>query len=66
MKGEVKRLIPFRGFGFIRAESGEEVFFHCSALRRGDFEALQEGTSVKFNFTRGPKGPRAVKVRVAT
>jgi CspA family cold shock protein len=65
LKGKVKRLIRLRGFGFISAENGEEVFFHRSALRGEDFDALEEGTSVEFNLTEGPKGLRAVRVVVA-
>ena len=64
MKGKIKRLIRLRGFGFITRENGEEVFFHRSALQGEDFDALEEGTSVEFNLTRGPKGLRAVNVRV--
>ena len=66
MKGKIKRLIRERGFGFIIAEDGKEVFFHRSALAEGDFDALEEGTSVEFNLERGPKGPRAMGVRVGT
>ncbi len=65
MKGKIKRLIPLRGFGFISAENGEEVFFHRSALRGEDFDFLEEGTDVEFNVERGPKGLRAANVRVA-
>jgi CspA family cold shock protein len=57
--------MPLRGFGFISAENGKQVFFHRSALRGEDFDALQEGTSVEFKFTKGPKGLRAVYVTVA-
>lgn len=64
MKGEIKRLVPFRGFGFIRGENGEDIFFHRSALRAKDFDTLKEGTGVEFNVTRGPKGLRAVSVRI--
>ena len=64
MKGEIKRLIRDRGFGFITAEDGKEIFFHRSALEGIDFEALEEGNSVEFNSERGPKGLRAVNVRV--
>jgi len=46
LKGEIKRLVRLRGFGFISAENGEEVFFHRSVLRGEDFDTLQEGTSV--------------------
>ena len=62
-KGKIKRLIRERGFGFIVAENGEEVFFHRSALAGEDFDALEEGTSVEFDLERGPKGPRAMNVK---
>ena len=62
MKGNIKRLIRDRGFGFITTEDGKEVFFHRSALAEGDFDALEEGTSVEFNMETGPKGPRAANV----
>lgn len=64
LKGKIKHLVPHRGFGFISGENGKEVFFHRSVLRGGDFDALQEGTRVQFNMTRGPKGLRAVYVIV--
>jgi CspA family cold shock protein len=64
LKGVIKSLNLLRGFGFIRAENGEDVFLHRSALRGKDFETLKEGTGVEFNITRGPKGLRAVSVRI--
>ena len=66
MKGKIKRLIRERGFGFIVAEDGKEVFFHRSALAEGDFDALEEGASVEFDLERGPKGPRATGVKAGT
>jgi len=64
LKGKIKKLIKERGFGFINAEDGKEVFFHRSALEGTDFDTLEEGSSVEFNLERGPKGPRAVNVRM--
>ena len=64
LKGEIKKLIRERGFGFISAEDGREVFFHRSALEGVDFDALEEGTGVEFDVESGPKGPRAVNVRI--
>ena len=64
MKGEIKKLIRERGFGLISAEDGREVFFHSSALEGVDFDALEEGNNVESNEERGPKGPRAVNVRM--
>ena len=64
MEGKIKRLVRDRGFGFITAEDGKDIFFHRSALAGGDFDALEEGTNVEFDLEEGPKGPRAVSVRV--
>ena len=64
MKGKISRLIRDRGFGFIAAEDGKDVFFHSSALAGGDFDSLVEGTGVEFDLESGPKGPRAINVRL--
>jgi CspA family cold shock protein len=64
LKGKIKKLIRERGYGFINAEDGGEVFFHSSALEGIDFDALEEGDSVEFNVEKGPKGPRAVNIRM--
>jgi len=66
LKGKIKRLIQERGFGFISAEDGTEVFFHRSALQDINFATLEEGNSVEFDLERGYKGPRAVNVKVIT
>ena len=63
MKGKVKKLIGDRGFGFITAEDGSEVFFHRSDLLEADFDTMEEGADVEFDLETGAKGPRAVKVR---
>ena len=63
LQGKIKRLIRERGFGFITAEDGNEVFFHRSDLVEEDFDALEEGTSVEFDLETGPKGPRATNVK---
>ena len=64
MKGEIKKLIRDRGFGFIRAEDGNEVFFHQSALEGTTYESLEEGAKVEFSIERGPKGARATNMRL--
>jgi CspA family cold shock protein len=63
LKGTIKRVIRERGFGFISAEDGREIFFHRSAFEGGDFDALEEGNSVEFDVEKGPKGPRALNVK---
>ena len=64
MKGTIKKVIQQRGFGFIAAEDGKEIFFHRSALEGADFDALEEGTSVEFDLEESPKGARAAKIRI--
>lgn len=61
-EGTIKRLTD-RGFGFIDTGSGQDLFFHMSALEGTTFDALREGQRVEFTEGRGPKGPRAENVR---
>lgn len=61
--GTVKRLVKERGFGFILASDGVELFFHRSALQGTGFDLLQEGQGVEFDVEQGEKGPRAANVR---
>ena len=64
-QGTIAKLITDKGFGFIKSESGTELFFHHSALQGGvRMEELQEGQSVEFEEGSGPKGPRAENVSV--
>ena len=66
MKGTIKRIIRERGFGFISAEDGSEVFFHRSALKDVDFDTLEESCNVEFDLETGDKGPRAVNLKLIT
>jgi len=63
MQGTIKRVIRDRGFGFIRAADGQEVFFHRSSLQQLNFDRLREGENVEFEVERGEKGLRAASVR---
>jgi CspA family cold shock protein len=64
--GTVKKLVRERGFGFIRASDGVELFFHRSALLGEGFDALTEGQAVEFDVERGDKGPRATNMKVSS
>jgi len=64
LKGKIRKLIQGRGFGFIVAEDGKDVFFHRSALAGEGFDALKEGNSIEFDLERGPKGLQAMNIRV--
>jgi CxxC-x17-CxxC domain-containing protein len=61
-RGEVKSFHEARGFGFIRDESGEEVFVHFSAILGEGFKSLREGERVEFDVVMGPKGRQAANV----
>ena len=64
-KGTIKRLMD-RGFGFIKGEQEEELFFHSTSLEGVEFNSLSEGQEVEFDKGQGPDGrPAAVKVRLA-
>jgi len=65
VKGKVRRIIRERGFGFIIAENGDEVFFHRSALKEGDFDSLNVGMDVDFQVERGRRGLRAINMRLS-
>ena len=66
--GSIARLVGNRGFGFIRDQRGQEVFFHATSVEGAVFDELQVGQRVQFereSDTRG-RGERAVHVRPAT
>ena len=63
-KGTVKWFNNQKGYGFITAEDGKDVFVHFSGLNKEGFKTLEEGAAVEFDITDGAKGPQAVNVEV--
>ena len=63
-KGTVKWFNNQKGYGFITAEDGKDVFVHFSGLNMEGCKTLEEGASVEFDITDGAKGPQAVNVEV--
>ena len=64
-KGIIRRLTD-RGYGFIRAETEEDLFFHSSEVQGVDYYTLREGQEVEFEVERGHNGRwQAVRVRLA-
>ena len=61
-RGEVTSFREAKGFGFIREDSGEEVFVHFSAIVGEGFKSLREGERVEFDIVMGPKGKQAANV----
>ncbi len=67
-RGVVKKLVPDRGFGFIRPEGNQtDLFFHATAVQGVSFEDLREGQGVEFEVERDPRrgSDRAVNIRLA-
>jgi CspA family cold shock protein len=60
--GTVKWFNEAKGFGFITAEDGKDVFVHYSSIQGNGFKSLAEGDRVSFDTETGPKGPKAVNV----
>ena len=62
--GTVKWFNSEKGYGFITAESGEDVFVHFTGIVADGFKTLEEGQSVTFDVTEGNRGPQATNVVV--
>lgn len=61
--GTVKWFSSEKGYGFISRSDGEDVFVHFSAIEGGGYKNLEQGQSVEFEVTQGPKGLQATNVR---
>jgi CspA family cold shock protein len=63
-RGEVKWFNPNKGFGFILADNGEEVFVHFKAVRNGGRRSLRTGTRVSFTTRQSERGEQADQVHI--
>jgi CspA family cold shock protein len=62
VEGRVKWFNDSKGYGFIEADSGHDVFVHHSAIQGEGFRSLSEGERVSFSEEKGTKGPSATNV----
>jgi cold shock CspA family protein/ribosome-associated translation inhibitor RaiA len=60
--GTVTRLD--KGFGFLQASDGREIYFHGNSVLNGGFARLRVGTRVAFAEEAGEKGPQASTVKL--
>ncbi|MDY4594555.1 MAG: cold-shock protein [[Pasteurella] aerogenes] len=63
-KGTVKWFNETKGFGFLQAENGEDVFVHFSAIQTNGFRTLKEGQAVTFDIIDDKRGKKAENVSV--
>ncbi|MBN9283742.1 MULTISPECIES: cold shock domain-containing protein [Flavobacterium] len=59
--GVVKFYNETKGFGFIKDETGQEIFVHVSGLK----DKIKENDAVIFEEAEGKKGKNAINVRLA-
>jgi CspA family cold shock protein len=61
-EGTVKWFNSRKGYGFIAAADGSDVFVHYSSIASEGYKKLEEGDAVTFDIAQGEKGPRAENV----
>ena len=60
--GVVRWFDAKKGYGFITASDGADLFVHFSAIQGEGFKKLHEGQKVEFSIEEGKKGPQAANV----
>ncbi len=64
-KGTVKWFNNAKGYGFIKRETGEDLFVHFKSIVGDGYKTLKEGDTVQFDVEQGAKGLQAVNVSKA-
>jgi CspA family cold shock protein len=62
MTGTVKWFNSEKGYGFITADNGKDIFCHFSQIKKDGFKTLEEGEKVSFDIVDGPKGPQSENI----
>lgn len=63
--GQVVRIFPEDGYGFIVTPSGHEVFFSNKKVKHNGFKQMHIGSRVYYEEEMGDDGPVATTVRIA-
>ncbi|MDP2559784.1 cold-shock protein [Psychrobium sp. 1_MG-2023] len=62
LHGKVKFFNCSKGFGFIEQANGPDLFVHFSGIQDDGYKTLEDGQTVRFTISDGPKGPHATDV----
>ena len=62
-RGRVSKLFPDKGYGFLTASDGQEIYFHKNSVLGGKFEDIEIGMQVHYVADLGEKGLQATTVR---
>lgn len=62
MKGHIKKYNEGKGYGFIKSETGSELFFHLSNVK--DTIPISEGFKVNFDTDKNEKGSYAKNIQI--
>jgi cold shock CspA family protein len=60
--GQITRLVPEHGFGFLTDDAGLDWFFVREGVRGADFGVIWIDERVTFSSEWTPKGPRATDI----
>lgn len=66
MMGKIENYFDSKGYGFIRADNGDNIFLHFWALAYAGIEPPYKGRTVEFSLQHDPGHPgrfRACQVR---
>lgn len=61
--GLISEIFADKGYGFIRADDGRQIYFHKNAVLDADFGRLRPGMDVHFAEEEGDNGPQASSMR---
>jgi len=60
--GNVAKLFPYEGYGFLLTEEGDELYFHRNSVLDAAFDRLKVGDRVRFVEDAWEAGPHASTV----